>query len=474
MAAGIVSYGAYVPMYRLSRAEIARVWGGGSTKGEKAVANCDEDSLTMGVAAGWDCLQGFDRERVDGLYFASLSAPYREKQTASMIAAALDLKRDAFTADFGQSLRSGASAIRAAMDAVNAGAARNVLVIASECRLPAPNSALEFTLGDGAAALLIGLDEPVAAIEERVALNSDFLDTWRRDRGDRYVKSWEDRFILDNGYGAHMKEAVSLLMRKAGVGQQDIVRAAYYAPDESSHRNLGGKMGLKPEQVQPPFFDVLGNTGTAFFMMLLVAALEKSAPGELLLGAAYGDGAEAFLIRTTERIVATGGRRGMERHLASRMTLPGYGRYLKFRDLMEWESTPVPPPESSANMFFREGKALFRGYGQSCNACGHVQFPPQRICMWCRTKDQFSSVRIVDKRGRLFTFSIDERAAFTLDLPSVLVIADLEGGGRIYTQATDRDPAKMEVGMEMEFTFRRFHEGSGFHNYSWKLRPVRC
>ena len=83
-------------------------------------------------------------------------------------------------------------------------------------------------------------------------------------------------------------------------------------------------------------------------------------------------------------------------------------------------------------------------------------------------------MRIVDRKGRLFTFSIDDRAAFTLDLPSVLVIVDLEGGGRIYTQATDRVPKNMQVGMEMEFTFRRFHEGSGFHNYSWKLQPVRC
>ena len=36
------------------------------------------------------------------------------------------------------------------------------------------------------------------------------------------------------------------------------------------------------------------------------------------------------------------------------------------------------------------------------------------------------------------------------------------------------DPEKLEVGMDMEFTFRKFHEGSGFHNYSWKLQPVRC
>ena len=60
--------------------------------------------------------------------------------------------------------------------------------------------------------------------------------------------------------------------------------------------------------------------------------------------------------------------------------------------------------------------------------------------MWCQSKDQFDEVKIVDKTGKLFTFSLDERAVFALDLPNVLVIVDLEGGGRIYGQATDRDP----------------------------------
>jgi uncharacterized OB-fold protein len=43
---------------------------------------------------------------------------------------------------------------------------------------------------------------------------------------------------------------------------------------------------------------------------------------------------------------------------------------------------------------------------------------------------------------------------------------------------TDRDPAKVEVGMPMELTFRLFfdgtREGTGFRNYMWKARPVRC
>jgi len=91
---GITSYGAYIPVYRLSRAEIARAWGKPAAQGEKAVANYDEDSLTMAVAATSDCLRGMEPKSFDGLYFVSTTSPYMEKQAAAVISAALGLKRE--------------------------------------------------------------------------------------------------------------------------------------------------------------------------------------------------------------------------------------------------------------------------------------------------------------------------------------------------------------------------------------------
>ena len=62
--AGIVSYGAYIPYNRLSRALIAKAWEGGAASGEKAIAGYDEDSLTMAVAAARDCpVIDMDRRR---------------------------------------------------------------------------------------------------------------------------------------------------------------------------------------------------------------------------------------------------------------------------------------------------------------------------------------------------------------------------------------------------------------------------
>jgi len=75
---GIRSYGAYIPLYRLERSEIVKAWRSPfPVPGEKAVANYDEDSLTMATAAALDCVTGIDRQEIDGLFFASTTSPYK-------------------------------------------------------------------------------------------------------------------------------------------------------------------------------------------------------------------------------------------------------------------------------------------------------------------------------------------------------------------------------------------------------------
>ena len=95
---GITSYGAYIPLQRINRKIIfnATGWSTSATSlpGEKAVANYDEDSVTMAVAASIDCLTSTDRNKVGGLYFATTTPPYRERQSAGIIATALDLRPD--------------------------------------------------------------------------------------------------------------------------------------------------------------------------------------------------------------------------------------------------------------------------------------------------------------------------------------------------------------------------------------------
>src|SRR5438034_3365407 len=111
---GIVAYGSCVPTYRLPREVIAKEWGTTSAGGEKAVANHDEDSLTLAVNAAINCFPDSTPAQLDALFFASTTPPYREKQTAATVAAVLDTGSKLRTADFTDTLRAGTSALLAA------------------------------------------------------------------------------------------------------------------------------------------------------------------------------------------------------------------------------------------------------------------------------------------------------------------------------------------------------------------------
>ncbi|MFC1926581.1 3-hydroxy-3-methylglutaryl CoA synthase, partial [Chloroflexota bacterium] len=171
---GITSYGAYVPFARLAREAI-----GPGLRGEKALANFDEDSITLAVAAATDCLNGIERKDVDGLMFASTTSPYTEKQASTMIAAALDLRSDATLADFANTMRGSTVAMKAAMDAVKAGSAKKVLVTAADCRMGNPGSSTEQNSGDGAGAVVIGDTDVAVSIEAVHSASDEIMDTWR-------------------------------------------------------------------------------------------------------------------------------------------------------------------------------------------------------------------------------------------------------------------------------------------------------
>jgi 3-hydroxy-3-methylglutaryl CoA synthase len=437
------------------------------------VANFDEDSITMGVESAVDCLKETPRERIESLYFATTSPPYKEKEAASIIAAALDLRGELFSADFATSIRGGTVALRVAMDAVKAGSSSNALVVASDCRLPAPNTEFEPLFGDGAAAILLGDSNIAVNILDSYTFTSEFMDFWKTST-DRYYRTWEDRFITEEGYQKILPEAIKRLMKKNNLAPGDIDRVVFYAPDARRHQTLVRQLGFDPKtQVQDTLFNEVGNTGAASVLMMLVAALEDAMPGQKILLANYGDGADVFLLETTEEIGKVKDRRAIKRHLAAKMDLPNYGKYIKFRNLMEWEAERRPPDRSALTVLWRERNQILRGHGSRCKNCGTVQFPIQRVCGQCHTKDDYEEVRLSDQKGKLFTFSMDERA-MVADLPNVMSLVDFDTGGRFYCILTDREPSRIEVDMPVELTFRNLHDGSGIHNYYWKARPVRC
>ncbi|MBM4444081.1 MAG: hypothetical protein FJ020_02105 [Chloroflexi bacterium] len=471
---GICSYGAYVPLYRLAR-EIMVLEGKGGA-GERAVAGADEDALTMAVDAILDCTKGMDRGSVEALLTATTSSPFAEKQLAAAAAAAVDLNDNIITADLTASLKAGLTALKLAADMVKAGSAKKVMVAATDCRLGTPLSPVESNSGDGAAALLVGDKDAIATIEGFYTFATDFTDTWR-PATDKFVHVWSDRFTVAEGYTPMMQKAIAAAMKKFGVEAKDISKLVYSGPDARTHAGIAAALKFDPKtQLQDGLFGVMGNTGAAFPLMLLVAALEQAKPGDTILVAAWGDGVDVMLLKVTDAIEKARDRHGVLGYLKSKKMLPSYVKYLRLRHLFYYEASRMTPITPGLAQLWRERDSMYKLHASKCKQCGWLEFPIRRICPKCYSKDSYDQVRLLEQKVKVYSFSTDTIPTIpeVTDPPLGRAIVDFEGGARLELEMTDFGNIQdMKIGQPMEMTFRRLERQGDVAAYAWKCKPVR-
>src|SRR2546425_6389155 len=463
---GVTRIATYVPRRRLDRSVIGQTWGARVAPGKRAVAGLDEDSLTMAVDAVLACLDDADPAGLDALYFASTTSPYLEKQVASVVATAADLPRTIASADFAGSVRAGVAALRAALDGVRARSLRSALVTAADVRLAAPESELEPVLGDGAAAVAVGTDGVIAELVSSASVAEEFTYFWRTDE-QRTVQVAEPRFGASYGYARDVAEAVTAALRKAELPPAGVAGLALGAPDERTAAEAAKRAGCDPgRQLVPSLAPEVGMLGTPEPLALLARALETAAPGDFLVVAGYGEGADALVLRATDRLPAARPRPLAER-LARGLALPSYERYLRARGVLPAEAMGEPV---TSIIEWKELAQDGRLPGSPFQACGLVQYPQTRICLACQARDRLVEHKLA-KRGTVFTFTIDNLAPVA-EHPLPMAVIDLEGGGRLYLQVTDAADGEVKVGAPVELTFRRLHEAGGNRNYFWKARPT--
>jgi len=479
---GIVSYGSYLPLNRINRDTVSKAMGwlhqATYMKGEKCVANFDEDSVTMAVAAAMNCLEGYERNNVGGLYFATTTSPFKERGCADVIRTALDLTSHIKTADFSGSTSAGTSALIAALNGIDAALAESILLCVSDVRLGKPGSSQELSFSDGAASLLLGTEGVIATYEGSYSVSYDFPDHWRTEN-DKTDRAWEDRFGREEGYRKFIPEAISGLLSQYNVSLQDIAKVIFPGMYPRDHAAICKRMGFDPSQVQDHLMTVMGNTGTCYPLALLVAALEDSKPGDRMIVAGFGNGSDALLFQVTDEIEkAQGQRKGTKGYLESKRELNSYEKYLAFRNLISPEGgiRAEAIPYTAMSLVWRDRREILGLCGTRCKKCGTPQYPAQKVCVnpECGAIDEMEPYRFSDRKGTIFSFTGD-LLAFTPQPPGIYAVVDFDGGGRFWFDVTDCDVESMEIGMPVEMSFRRRYvdERGGIVGYFWKAVPVR-
>jgi 3-hydroxy-3-methylglutaryl CoA synthase len=334
----------------------------------------------------------------------------------------------------------------------------------------AGKSKFEQLFGDAAVALEVGTSNVIAGVEGSYSVFSEFIDAWRPE-GSAFVQSWEERFVVSEGYEKIMQKAVGRLMHKYQLSSKDFSRVVFYGADLKSHTRLAKILGLDPTQVQDPLFQSVGNAGTAALPLMLVAALCEARAQDRILVANYGDGADAFILKVTENVAKLQERRKIKDQLAKKIFLD-YERYLNWRDLVPSEEARRPesrPP--SVPCLWRERKSVLSLYGSKCHQCGAVQYPPQRICANCQALDNFEAHKLADRKGEIFSHAIDYLTP-NKETPAIVAVVDFEGGGRLMCQVTECEPSEVRIGMPVEMCFRKLGRKGGIPNYFWKARPA--
>ncbi len=480
---GISSYGGYVPRYRLNRMLIYGAMGWinpvtiTNAQGEKAVANFDEDSVTLAVAAGTDCLAGFDRSTVDGLYFASTTAPYKERQNANIVAGALSARDDIRTADFGGSLKAGTTALLAAAEAVAAGNASSMVVCAADCRLGKMGTSQEMIFGDAGAAFLVSDKDVIAEFKGSYSVAYDFVDHFRGAYA-QFDRQWEDRWIRDMGFTDFIPQAVQGLCAKFGLQPTDFAKVVYPCYYSGARRGIDKKLGLAPEQVQDDMLASIGDAGAAQPMVMFAKALEEAKPGDKMLLVGYGSGCDALFFEVTKNINKLAARKSISGSLAVRADLDNYAKYLVWRRMVPADIGMRGEEDQWTrwSLVWRNNKTILGMQGNKCTECGTQAYPPQKICVNpdCNAVGKFEPVYVSDKGGKIFSFTSDMLAA-TPNPPAIYGNVEINGGGKVQLDFTDCTLEDLAVGKAVDFSFRlKYYDPKrDISFYFWKAVPAR-
>jgi uncharacterized OB-fold protein len=223
-------------------------------------------------------------------------------------------------------------------------------------------------------------------------------------------------------------------------------------------------------------FTAIGHTGTAYPLMMLVAALEDAKPGDRILVASYGNGSDALILQVTEEIQKARDRRGIRKHVASKKDLGSYEKYATFRNILGIDTggrgEEVAPTQLST--LWRERKMVLALCGCRCRRCGTPQYPPQRICVNpdCGAVDEMEDYPFSDKKGRILSYTGDMLAA-SVDPPEMYGTVEFDGGGRCMMNFTDCALNDLKVGMPVSMSFRLKYLDvkRDIHGYFWKAVP---
>jgi hydroxymethylglutaryl-CoA synthase len=345
---GIITYGAYIPKFRIKSCDIAKAWGkdpitisNGLGILEKSVPSLDQDVATISVEAARNALVriNIDPQDIGAIYVGSESHPYAVKPTGTIVGEAIGATPFIMVADYEFACKAGTAAIQSCLALVKSDMIKYGLAIGSDTSQAAPGDILEYAASAGGAAFIIGSKNIIAEINATCSFTTDTPDFWRRE-GRKYP-AHGGRFTGDPAYFKHIICNSKFLMEKLETKPEDYNYAIFHQPNGKFPLKVAGKLGFTKEQVEQGFLcPVIGNTYSGASMLGLASVLDVAKSGDRIFLTSYGSGAgsDSFDITVTDYIekIKRDNASSVSK-LIENKTYIDYTTYAKYRDLLYWE-----------------------------------------------------------------------------------------------------------------------------------------
>jgi hydroxymethylglutaryl-CoA synthase len=340
--AGIVGYGAYVPVYRIKSSAIAGQWEDdaaaierGLMLKEKTVPGLDEDTITISVQAAKFAVRraAIDPKKIGAVYIGSESHPYAVKPSGTVLIDALGIGPDVHVADFEFACKAGSEAMFVAYSHVKSGNMDYAMGIGSDTSQGAPGDALEYSASAGGAAFIFGKDNIIADVLFTHSFTSDTPDFWRREY--MHYPRHGGRFTGEPAYFKHILGCGRALLEKSGMKAEDFEFAVFHMPNGKFPLKAGNILGFNNEQMtQGWIVNIMGNTYSGSSPTGLTAILDSAKPGDKIFMVSFGSGAgsDGFIFQTTERITSVQNLAPKTRDMLNgKKIYLDYGKYAAYR-----------------------------------------------------------------------------------------------------------------------------------------------
>ena len=336
---GIIGYGAYIPKYRIKVEEIARIWGGEVPQlgvEEKAVADIDEDTVTIAVEAAKNALSRakIKPSEITAIFVGSESHPYVVKPSGTTVAEAIGASQNLFCADLEFACKAGTAGMQICYAMIKAEMIKYGLAIGADCAQSRPGDALEFTAGSGGAAFILGeAKEALAKIEATISFATDTPDFFRVE-GELYPKH-AGRFTGEPAYFKHVITATKNLLEATGFSINDFDHVVFHMPNGKFPLRAAKELGIPREKLEKSLEVVrnIGNTYSGSSLLGLCNVLDIARPGERILLTSYGSGAgsDSFSILVTDKIEEKRNLAPLTSYYINKKEYIDYGIYVKLR-----------------------------------------------------------------------------------------------------------------------------------------------